>query len=136
MWTAEHSLEIAASPETIWSFFRDVNGWKKWNAGIEEIALHGPFAVGTEFTMKPPGQEELRSRLVVVRENEIFVDETRAGDIVVIVAHRIERLGPGRVRVTYAVEATGPASEEIGPAVSADFPDVLKALARLAEVKP
>jgi len=133
MWKNEHSIETSASPEVIWSFFRDVAGWKKWNAGIEKIEIHGPFAAGTEFFMTPPGQETLSTRLIEVRENEVFVDETRVGDLVVLVTHRIARVGAGRTRVTFAIEANGPGCDEIGPAVSADFPDVLKSLVRLAE---
>jgi len=85
-----------------------------WNAGIEQIEMRGAFAVGTEFVMTPPGQEPLLTRLIEVRENESFVDETR-------------------LRVTYAVEAIGPGCGDIGLAVSSDFPEVLKSLVRLAE---
>ena len=132
-WQHEYSIETHAAPEAVWGLFRDVTGWKAWNAGIEEIALDGPFTAGTELTMKPPGQEALRSRLVEVRENECFVDETRVDDLVVTVAHRIERLDAARTRVTYAVAAAGPGAAEIGPMVASDFPDVLASLARCAE---
>jgi hypothetical protein len=131
-WSTEHSIETTAPAETIWGIFRDVAGWKAWNAGIEHIELEGPFADGTWFTMKPPGQDALRSRLVDVRENERFVDETRVDDLVVRVAHRIERLGAGRTRVVYALEAEGPGASEIGPAIASDFPEVLAALAERA----
>jgi len=135
-WRCEHFLETRATPAAIWRFFADVPGWKRWNAGIETIEIRGPFAAGTEFRMKPPGQETLTSRLIEVRANEVFVDETRVGDLVVRVAHRIEPLGPGRTRVVYALEAEGPDAAEIGAAASADFPDVLASLARLAEGSP
>lgn len=136
-WHTEYSIEASAEPERIWALFRDVASWKQWNAGIETIELEGPFATGTWFTMKPPGQDPLRSRLLDVRENELFVDETRVGDLRVTVAHRLVRLGAGRTRIVYAVEAMGPGAAEIGPMVAADFPDVLASLAaRLAEVQP
>lgn len=132
VWRIEHSIETAASPEVIWGIFRDVAGWKRWNAGIERIDLEGPFADGSWLEMKPPGQDAFRSKLVEVRENESFVDETRLGDLVVAVAHRIEALGARRSRITYAVEATGPGASDIGPAVASDFPEVLAALAAIA----
>ncbi len=109
--------------------------WKTWNAGIEQIEIDGPFAAGTWFTMKPPGEEALRSQLIDVRENVCFVDETRVGDLAIKVAHRIEPLGPARTRIVYAVDAKGPQASEIGPAVASDFPEVLASLARLAEGK-
>jgi hypothetical protein len=131
-WNAEHSTETTASAEAIWALFRDVAGWTAWNAGIERVELEGPFAEGTWFTMKPPHQDALRSRLVDVREGDRFTDETRVGDLVVTVAHRIEDLGARR-RVTFALDAAGPAAEHIGPAIAADFPAVLAALAKRAE---
>jgi len=133
IWRSEYAIETSATAETIWSIFRDVPGWKSWNAGIEQIDIDGPFAAGTWFTMKPPGEEALRSQLIKVRENACFVDETRVGDLAIKVAHRIEPLGPARTRVVYAVDAQGPQASEIGPAVASDFPEVLASLAKLAE---
>jgi hypothetical protein len=132
-WTAEHDVETRAAPERIWALLRDVAGWPRWNAGIERIELHGAFAEGAWLTMQPPGQQPLRSQLLEVRENQGFVDETRVGDLVVRVAHRIEPLRAG-ARVTYSIEAAGPGAAEIGPMVAADFPQVLAALAAAAEV--
>jgi len=133
IWFSEYSAETSASPEVIWRIFSDVPGWKQWNAGVEQIEMKGAFAVGTEFVMTPPGQEPLLTRLIEVRENESFVDETRLGELVVIVAHRLERVTSIRTRVTYVVEAIGPGCGDIGPAVSSDFPEVLKSLVKLAE---
>ena len=134
-WQKEFSIETTATAAAIWRIFRDVPGWKSWNAGIESIELEGPFVNGTWFTMKPPGQDALRSRLIDVRENECFVDETRVGPLVVTVEHRIQPLGPQRTRVIYALAATGPEASEIGPAIASDFPDVLAALIARAEEK-
>jgi carbon monoxide dehydrogenase subunit G len=133
LWRGEHSIDTKATAQTIWKLFCDVPGWKRWNAGIEQIEITGPFTAGTVFYMRPPGQETLTTRLVEVRPNESFVDETSVGDLLVRVAHSIQPLGNGRTRVIYSVEAIGPGAAEIGPLVSADFPDVLKSLSALAE---
>src|SRR6266702_7926798 len=132
-WRSEYAIETSAAAETIWSIFCDVPGWKAWNAGIEQIDIDGPFAAGTWFTMKPPGQDALRSKLIEVRENACFVDETRVGDLVIAVAHRLESSGTGRTRIVYAVDASGPDAAEIRPAVASDFPEVLASLVKLAE---
>ena len=51
--------------------------------------------------------------------------------------HRLEPLPGGGTRVTYRTEITGPAAEqvgpELGPAITADFPDVLAKLVAHAE---
>ncbi len=132
-WATEHSIQTNAAPERIWALFQDVPGWKRWNAGIEQIELEGPFATGTWFSMTPPGQEALRTQLIDVREGQHFVDETQVGELVVTVAHRIERVAANLTRIVYAVEAKGPGADEIGPAIAADFPEVLAALVALAE---
>lgn len=132
-WQGAYSIESSATPEAIWRLFADVSSWQTWNAGVETIDMKGPFVAGTEFVMTPPGQEPFTSRLIEVRENERFVDETRVEDLVIVVTHQIERLNAQQTKITYLVEATGPDCAEIGPAVSADFPDVLKALVALAE---
>jgi hypothetical protein len=134
-WRSEYAIETPAAPHIIWSIFCDVPGWKAWNAGIEHIEIDGPFLTGTWFTMKPPGQDQLRSQLVEVRENECFVDETRVGPLTVTVAHRIEALGAGRTRIVYAVDANGREAPEIGAVVASDFPEVLASLAKLAEAR-
>ena len=128
----EYSIETSASPEAIWQLFVDVPNWKRWNAGIDRIEMTEPFAVGSEFEMQPTGGEPLRSRLIDVAPQCHFVDETRLGDLVITVAHRLERIASG-TRVTYAAEATGPGSDEVGPMVSGDFPDVLQALRTYVE---
>lgn len=133
VWEIEHCIETTASPQAIWALFKDVPGWTRWNAGIEQIEILGTFETGTTFQMKPPGQEPLKSRLIEVTENNGFLDETRVGDLKVYVDHRITPIAPGRTKVIYSLEAFGPSCDEIGPLISVDFPDVLKALVSLAE---
>jgi uncharacterized protein YndB with AHSA1/START domain len=134
-WTCEHSAEIAASSDTIWTLFTDVAGWPRWNAGIERIELTGAFQTGAIFSMTVPGQPPvtMTTRLIEVRPRESFIDETVVGDLVIVVSHRLEPRGPARTTVVYAMTATGPGAEEVGPAVSSDFPEVLSALKGLAE---
>jgi hypothetical protein len=67
MWNHESIIETTASPANIWRLFSDVPGWKKWNAGIEHIQIHGPFVTGTTFTMKPPEAEPFTSTLISVK---------------------------------------------------------------------
>ena len=133
MWTHEQSIETSASPARVWQLFVDVARWKDWNAGIEKIDIHGPFANGTTFTMQPPGQDVITSKLIDVKPNEGFTDETVVDDTRVIVSHRLVTLPSGRTKIIYSTEITGPAADEFGPMVTSDFPEVLAALKRLAE---
>jgi len=135
-WHVQHEIEATAPPQLIWALFSDVAGWKTWNPGVEASELEGPFATGSWFTMTPTGADPLRSQLLDVRENECFVDETRVGELVVTVHHRLTVLNDARTLISYSLSASGPGAAEVGPMIAADFPDVLSALsARVSGVR-
>ena len=136
MWTASTSIDTTASPQALWRLFKDVAGWTKWNAGIERIALHGAFATGSTFDMRPPGMEAFTSKLHDVRPNAGFVDETVLDGTRFLVSHELQPLPSGGTRVTYSIRVEGPEAATLGPLVTADFPEVLAALKALAELEP
>jgi hypothetical protein len=137
MWEYEHATETVAPPEEIWRLWADVPGWRSWNAEIEKVEIDGPFAVGSQITMTPPDDEPILLKLVQVEEDALFVDQMDAGDFTVTTMHRIEPIGGGRSRIVYRTEIDGPAADqvgpELGPAITADFPQTVGALVRLAE---
>jgi len=133
MWTDTASIVTTASPQALWRLFEDVAGWTRWNAGIERIALNGPFATGSTFDMQPPGMEAFRSTLREVKTNAGFVDETVLEDTRFQVSHELQPLPDGGTRVVYAIRVEGPEAATLGPLVTADFPEVLAALKALAE---
>jgi uncharacterized protein YndB with AHSA1/START domain len=133
MWTTEHSIDTTVGPEAIWRAWADVAGWGRWNGDIESIELTGPFAQGSAITMRPHGQEPVQLRLAEVVPGERFVDEADLDGTIVRTMHRIERRDDGCTRVVYRLEASGPAADAIGPAVSADFEDTLEALVEYAQ---
>ena len=133
MWQYEHSIDTTADTDSVWREWSDVSAWPTWNAGIEKIEVDGPFAAGTTFRMTPPGEEPITLRLTEVSPGESFTDEMDGGDFVVRTVHRVAPLATGGSRITYRTEIVGPAAgqvgPELGPAITADFPDVLAALA-------
>jgi uncharacterized protein YndB with AHSA1/START domain len=135
-WEYEYSVTTSAERDTVWRHWSDMAAWPAWNAGIEKIEIDGPFQVGTTFTMTPPGDDPIRMRLTEIVPGELFTDEADGGDFVVTTVHRLEQTGAG-TRIVYRTEISGPAAAqlgpEIGPAITADFPDVLEALVALAE---
>lgn len=139
MWSYETSLETGAGAEAVFEIFSDLANWPEWNAGVERMELQGPFATGTSGTMFMPGEEPLAFRLVWVGEGQGFEDETPIPDagVVVRVRHTLNPLATGGTRITYAATVDGPAADTVGPevgtAITADFPQVLAALAARAE---
>jgi hypothetical protein len=136
-WVNEHSLETTASPEAIWRLWSDVQRWPEWNADIERIEISGPFAAGSTISMTPVGEATVELRIAEAAEPELFVDEADLGDVVVRTTHRVERIDGARNRVIYRMEISGPAADrvgpELGPQISADFPEVIAALVELTE---
>jgi polyketide cyclase/dehydrase/lipid transport protein len=132
MWTSEHSLEMNVRADAIWRAWADVPRWAEWNGDIERVELTGPFASGSRIVMTPRGQDPVRLRIADVIEGEQFIDEAEVAGTVVRTMHRIEALDEHRVRVVYRLEASGPAAEELGPAITADFDDTLRALVEYA----
>ncbi|OHV40547.1 MULTISPECIES: SRPBCC family protein [Pseudofrankia] len=138
MWSFEHSVTTTAAAEAVWRLWADVRGWGAWNADIEQIEISGPFAVGSEIVMNPHGENPVRLRLAEVVEPERFVDEADLGDVLIRTTHRVDPVEGGDSTVTYQMEISGPAADELGPQVgpmiTADFPETIAALVRLAEI--
>jgi hypothetical protein len=140
MWVSEHSIATSASRKAILDLFADVTHWPEWNPGTEWVTLDGPFAAGTTGLMKIPDQDPLSFRLIRV-DSDGFEDETVIpdADIVVRVRHTIASTRDGRINVVYRATIDGPRADElgpeIGPQVTADFPEVLAALAARAEAE-
>lgn len=135
MWTYAHSLTTTASADAILALYADVATWPAWDAGLDRLELDGPFAAGTTGTMFATGQQPLRIRLKTVDAGRGFEDETPVPDagVVVRVRHCLEPVGQGGTLITHTVTIHGPASDtvgpQIGPAITADFPQTMAALA-------
>jgi hypothetical protein len=138
MWTYTHRLETTASADAIFALYADATTWPDWDAGLERMELDGPFVAGTTGTMFAFGQEPLRMRLKTVDAGRGFEDETPVpgAGVVVRVRHCLEPLSQGGTLITYTVTIDGPAADTVGPtlgpAITADFPQTMAALAARA----
>ena len=137
MWSKDYSLSTDLSSQPLWELLSDIDGWVKWNAGISSITLDGPLAVGTAFRMTPPGEDTITSTIVALETGRLLTDLTEMDGVGIRVEHRLEPHPSGGTTVTYRIEVTGTVpdevAEEIGAAVSADFPDVIASLVGAAE---
>ncbi|KUJ66991.1 polyketide cyclase [Streptomyces albus subsp. albus] len=136
MWTYEHTLETDAAAEAIWRRWADVRNWGAWNADITSIEINGPFAAGTEIVMNPAGDDPVHLLVSEAVTDELFVDEARFDGLLLRTTHRLDRGERLRTRVTYRMEITGEGADElgprIGPAVTADWPETMAALVKVA----
>lgn len=136
MWTKEYHGQSGARPSAVFALLADLGNWPQWNAGVAQIASDGPFAAGTTATMVLPDQTQLPFRLAWVEPGRGFEDVTELPGATVRVLHRLEPSLDGGTRITYRCTVEGADEAEVGLAVSADFPDVIAALAARAESAP
>jgi hypothetical protein len=136
VWTTAHNIETDAEPEIIWGMWSDVSRWPEWNADLERAEISGPFAAGSMVTMFPRDGEPIELQIAEAEEPEMFADEADLGAVVVRTIHRIDRLDGERIRIVYSMEITGPEADtvgpQLGPEISADFPEVLALLVERA----
>jgi hypothetical protein len=132
LWEADHTLDTEASPEAVFAVWADVEGWPGWDASLVATTLDGPFAAGTTGTLHPQGMPEpIAFTITAVDEGAGFADETRLGPLVLRFTHRAEPHGAG-ARITVTIAAEGPDADQVGPAVAADLPESVAALAAAA----
>ena len=132
MWQTEHRHETTARPEAVWELWEDVPGWPRWDTSLEETTLAGPFEVGVTGTLRPSGAPEaFPFTVTAITPGVGFADETALGPLVLRFSHQVVASASGST-ITVRVEAEGPGAEEVGPAVAADMPESVAALAAAA----
>lgn len=107
-WTYEASEEGKVSPEANWQVWKDVEGWSIWDEELEWRCLEGPFAAGTEGTLKPKGWSPLKFTITEAKECRGFKDITEMPlGTTLEFQHSVESLPSGNVRIAHSVYARG-----------------------------
>ncbi len=132
MWTHEHVAETDLTPREIWPTLCDIDNWTTWDTSMEHTALLGPFAVGTEISMTPKGQDAIRSTIVAVEPEALYADETTFGGVLLRFSHTLTRLDAGGTRIVHRLTISGPEADrvapELGPQITEDFPQAMDGL--------
>ena len=144
MWSTEYSAETKAAPEAVWAALRDLHSGVKLSDGSDAFELHGPFAVGTELSVTPQGQDTFRSVIIELEEPKAYADRTEFGGLVLTFRHTLHPGASGGTLVTHQLQIDGPDADQAGPEVgsqiSEDFPaamaDLLAAAGRHGTRRP
>ena len=132
MWTHEHVAETDLTPAQIWPTLADIDNWTTWDTSMEHTGLLGPFAVGTEISMTPKGQDPIRSTIVAVEPEALYADETSFGGVLLRFSHTLTRLDSGGTRIVHRLTISGPEADrvgpELGPQTTEDFPEAMDGL--------
>lgn len=139
MWSTEVTGDSTATPAEVFAVLADPEHWHEWNDGVAGIRMNGPFAAGTTAVMVFPDATELPFTLAWVEQDRGFEDVTEVPDagVTVHVRHELEPTTTS-TRITYrcTVQGPDPTAGEVGAGVSADFADVIAALATRAAHRP
>jgi hypothetical protein len=131
----EHSIDTTADAAAVWRLWSDVATWPSWDNSVRGVDIDGPFEVGTTGTMHIEGQGPISFRLTEIWPGTGFADETEIpGGVLRFVHHVTAKLGGGNT-VTVRVEIDGAPdmAAQFGPMVTADTPESVAALVKLAE---
>jgi uncharacterized protein YndB with AHSA1/START domain len=115
----ETSIEIAASPELIWSTLSDVERWPRWTPSVSEVERldAGDFGAGSRARVKQPGMPRLVWEVTEYVPEKVFSWASKAPGVTSTGGHRLaaDQSGPGsggdvprdRVTVTLTLDQEG-----------------------------
>lgn len=132
VWTTGHTASTDVPVETHWETYVSMLSGDLVLPGGDRFEPEGPLAVGTRIAVTPAGQETISSEITVFDAPHLCTDRTRFGGVVLDFTHTFERDGAG-TRIVHLLKITGDGGAEIGPQISADFPDQMEQLIRAAK---
>jgi uncharacterized protein YndB with AHSA1/START domain len=87
----ETSIEIAASPELIWSTLSDVVRWPEWTASVSEVERldAGDFGAGSRARVRQPGMPRLVWEVTEYVPGKVFSWASKAPGVTITGGHRL-----------------------------------------------
>ena len=105
----ETSIEIAASPELIWSTLSDVERWPEWTPSVSEVERldAGDFGAGSRVRVKQPGMPRLVWEVTEYVPGKVFSWASKAPGVTITGGHRLVVDQGDRVTVTLTLDQEG-----------------------------
>ena len=102
------SIDVAATPECVWSVMSDIEHWPDWTATVTsaERLDAGPLTVGSKFRVRQPKLLPAVFTVTWVDANQGFAWTTSGPGYSVIARHSIEPI-PAGSRVTLSLQFSG-----------------------------
>lgn len=134
----EHRIPVAASAQTIFDIYEDVQNWHAWDPDTKKATLDGPFQVGSSGSITPTKGTTVPMVLSKVVPNQCFTVETKIPLFRMLFEHELAPL-PGATEVVHRVTFSGLLSIVLGPMLSkqlnSGLPITLRKLKALAEAR-
>jgi uncharacterized membrane protein len=105
----ETSIEIAASPEHIWSTLSDVERWPDWTRSVSDVERldDGDFGAGSRARVKQPGMPRLVWEVTEYVPGKVFSWASKAPGVTTTGGHRLVVDQGDRVTVTLTLDQEG-----------------------------
>jgi Polyketide cyclase / dehydrase and lipid transport len=110
----EHRIAVAASSETIFRIYKDVQNWNTWDPDTKQASLEGPFEVGSRGRLTPTKGNTVSMLLTQVVPNSCFTVESRIPLFRMLFEHELLPL-PEATEVVHRVTFSGLLSVVLGP---------------------
>lgn len=108
MWVRTYSqIFLELKKEAVWNCWTQINRWPEWHDDLESCVLHGPFAVGSYFMLKPKSMRAVKIELIDVKPGISFTDRTRFFGAKMLDTHLMEETPEG-LKLTNHLIVTGP----------------------------
>jgi hypothetical protein len=135
MWQTSYSGTTDLPVRAVWEALRKIHTGEAASEGGDTFEIHGPYQVGTELSVTPQGQDTFRSVITELEEDRVYADRTEFGDLQLTFRHTFDTTGD-QLAVTHELVIDGPSADEVGPElgpqISADFPDAMQSLFAVA----
>jgi uncharacterized membrane protein len=104
----ETTVAIAATPDRIWSTWRDIERWPEWTASVSSVERldGGDFGIGSRVRIKQPRMRAAVWEVTDFEPDQSFVWRARTGGLAMVAGHVIEPAAGG-VTVRLSFELTG-----------------------------
>ena len=105
----ETSIEIAASPELIWSTLSDVERWPDWTRSVSDVERldAGDFGAGSRARVKQPGMPRLVWEVTEYVPGKVFSWASKVPGVTTTGGHRLVVDQGDRVTVTLTLDQEG-----------------------------
>jgi hypothetical protein len=137
MWSTSYEQTTTATTAAVWRALRALHSGIALGPNSDSFELHGPFAIGSELTVTPQGQDPMTSVIAQLEPERVYADRTAFGGLLLTFRHDLRPLPGGGSSVTHSLEIDGAQADEVGPElgpqISADFPVAMRELLAAAE---
>ena len=114
------SIEIAASPDVVWSIMSDIERWHEWTASVRSVKRldDGPLRIGSRAVIRQPKFPPAIWKVTAIDPGRSFTWISGAPTVWVHAHHSVVPI-PGGARATLGLHFHGPLARLLGRMTSA-----------------